>query len=380
MLFQAMMVTALLVSGMGVAVLGSIKFPLAKRLQIDEARVGGLVSIFGFILMPVIFTAGFVTDQIGTQAVLMTGTVLFAGGLVLLAQARSYSLALASVLLLGAAWAMMINAANVLTPRAFPGTMAHATNLANVFFGLGAFLTPLGIAFLVERWSLSSALILTAGLVLIPAVLALAVDFGALVPSSASGASAAETPGLGALLGDPLMWLCGMALFFYGPLEASLGAWTTTYLGERGVSDRMAPRLLSAFWLAYMASRLMAAFALPARSETIALFALAVGCVLVLTAMVITRGAMASMVLVVAAGLIFGPVFPTLMAILLGHFDPALHGRAVGLLFAVGGIGWTIIPILIGMVARRSGVQRGFRIAAAAAVCLSAVALMILLR
>ena len=86
------------------------------------------------------------------------------------------------------------------------------------------------------------------------------------------------------------------------------------------------------------------------------------------------------MALVVVAGFVFGPVFPTLMAILLGHFESALHGRAVGFLFGVGGIGWTIIPILIGMVARRSGVQRGFGIAAAAAVCLSAVALMILLR
>ena len=42
-----------MLSGMGVALLGSIKFHLAGRLAIDEARVGGLVSLFGFTLIPV---------------------------------------------------------------------------------------------------------------------------------------------------------------------------------------------------------------------------------------------------------------------------------------------------------------------------------------
>src|SRR5947209_1542439 len=83
-----------------------------------------------------------VTDLIGKQAVLMTGSALFAAALLLLAVSRRYSAAIGSVLLLGAAWAMLINVGNVLTPLAFPGRMAHATNLANVFFGLGAFLTP----------------------------------------------------------------------------------------------------------------------------------------------------------------------------------------------------------------------------------------------
>src|SRR5262249_13230367 len=143
---QAMMVTALLVSGMTAALLGSIKVPLAKRLQIDEARVGGLVSVFGFIMIPVIFLAGFLTDHLGRQAVMVAGSILLAASLALLARATTYLIALAAVLLLGGAWSLMINVGNVLTPAAFPGSTAHATNLANVFFGMGAFLTPLATA------------------------------------------------------------------------------------------------------------------------------------------------------------------------------------------------------------------------------------------
>src|SRR5947209_14195394 len=115
-LLQPMMIAALLVTGLGAALLGSIKIPLASRLKIDEARVGGLVSLFGFIMMPVIFTAGFVTDLVGRQVVFLSGYLLLALGLGLLAQARSYRWALAGVVLLGCGWSLLVNVGNVLTP------------------------------------------------------------------------------------------------------------------------------------------------------------------------------------------------------------------------------------------------------------------------
>jgi fucose permease len=371
-LLQAMMIAALLVGGLGVALLGSIKVPLAQRLRMDEARIGGLVSVFGFTLIPVILTAGFLTDLVGRQAVLIAGAVLLAASLGLLARANAYGSALAAVVLLSTGWALLINVGNVLTPLAFPGGIAYATNLANVFFGIGAFLTPLGVAFLFRRMAFPLALGFLGALTLVPAALALDVDFAALVATTASGGSG---QGLAALLGDPVLWLCGFALFFYGPLEASLAAWTTTYLADQGVRPTTSSGLLSAFWLTFMASRLVTAFALPAGREVALIVILALACVGVLLGMVLSRNRVAAMAAVVAAGLVFGPIFPTLMAVLLGHFDPPLHGRAVGMLFAIGGIGWTAIPILIGAYARRTSVQRGFAIAVGAAVGLSGVAL-----
>ena len=44
----AMLVCLLLLTGMGVALLGSLKVKLAARLGIAESRVGGLVALFGF--------------------------------------------------------------------------------------------------------------------------------------------------------------------------------------------------------------------------------------------------------------------------------------------------------------------------------------------
>jgi fucose permease len=97
------------------------------------------------------------------------------------------------------------------------------------------------------------------------------------------------------------------------------------------------------------------------------------------TAVVFSRRRGMAIGSVVVAGLIFGPIFPTIMALLLGHFPQSLHGRAVGLFFAIGGLGWTAIPMLIGAYAQRTSVQRGFVMAAASAVGLCAIALALFL-
>jgi len=386
LLLQLTTITGLLATGMGVALLGSVKLPLARRLEIDEARVGGLVSMFGFAMIPVILSVGFMTDLLGKQPVVIGGSVLMAVSLVVLASSRNYWAALLGVLLLSASWSALINVVNPLSIVAFPGAEgkpneAYALNLACFFFGLGAFLTPLAAAFLVKRIGLTRALLTLAVLVLTTAVLALGVDFASLAPStSQQQAAGAAAPGIAVLLVDSIMWLCAVALLFYSPLEASMAAWTTTYVGDKGASEWLASSLLSAFWLTFTASRLatalaLRAFELPPGGDTLLILALAVVSVGVLAGVVWGRGRGMAMAMVLAAGLVFGPIFPTVMAVLLNHFDKSLHGRAVGLFFAIGGIGWTTIPMMMGAYARKTSVQRGFLIAVGAAVGLTATAL-----
>ena len=88
----------------------------------------------------------------------------------------------------------------------------------------------------------------------------------------------------------------------------------------------------------------------------------------------------ANAVRVLAAGAGFGPIFPTLLAILLGHFPANLQGRAVGMLFAIGGIGWTAIPILLGAATRRWGLRRALAIAVGAALGMLGITLALALR
>jgi fucose permease len=324
------------------------------------------------------FAVGFVSDLVGRQPVTIGGSILFAVSLAVLAQATGYRMVLVATVLLSAAWATLINVVNPLSLPAFGGTPAYAINLGCFIFGIGSFVTPLGVAFLVRRLALRNTLLLLATTGIVMAVLACGTHFpgAAPVPAQQAGTMAAA-PGLGTLLGDAVMWLCALALFFYMPAEATMAAWATTYVTDKGMKEGSASALLSGFWIAYTASRLVTALTLPKGSETLVILGLSLVSVGVWVAVVLCRGRRLTAALVIAVGVIFGPIYPTLVAVLLGHFPASLHGRAIGLFFTLGGLGCTALPMLIGAYARRTSVQRGFILAAASAAGLALIALLL---
>lgn len=383
-----MQIAALAVAGMSHALLGSIKVPLARRLDIDETRVGGLVSVFGFTLIPMVIAAGFLVDSLGKQSVLGGGFVLLMVSLVMLATVKSYRQAFLSVLVLGTGWSALVNVLNVTSPPAFvppeelPRRMAYAMNMGDFIFGMGAFIMPILITLLIRKVGFKVALLSVAGLGLVPLVLGFGVNWEVLVPEAAETVA----DGLRILLSNSIVWVCCAAFFCHVPVEASVATWATTLMTNKGVSEGRAAGLLSVFWLAFMGSRLIVALALlgkfsllgvnatwevPETADAALVLTMAGACILVTLGIVRSRTGSAMSITVVLAGLVLGPIFPTLIAILLSNVDPSLHGRAVGVFFCVGGIGWTVIPMLIGSYAQRTTVQRAFVIAMASATMLT---------
>src|ERR1041385_368520 len=104
-LLQTFMVASLPATGMCYAVLGALKLPLAERLQLNEAKVGGLVSSFGFMVGPIILLCGFLADSLGRKGVWLTGSALVAVSLFMLARTKKYSWAVVAVGLLSGGWA-----------------------------------------------------------------------------------------------------------------------------------------------------------------------------------------------------------------------------------------------------------------------------------
>lgn len=369
-----MQVAALVVAGMCHALLGSVKVPLARKLAIDEARVGGLVSVFGFTLIPMVLAAGFLVDALGKQAVLGGGFVLLIVAMLILATLNSYRMALLAVLVLGSGWSALVNVLNVTSPPAFlppediPRRMAYAMNMGDFVFGMGAFVTPILVVILVRKISLERAFLVLAALAVVPLLLGLGVSWEKLATRSTETVGG----GLSILLSDPIVWLCCLAFFFHVPIEASVATWATTLMTDKGVSEERASTLLSVFWLTFMGSRLVTALTLPVGANTILVITMASLCIAFTLGIAFSRTAGLTCAMVVAAGMILGPIFPTLIAMLLSHERPSLHGRVVGLFFCIGGIGWTVIPMLIGSYAKRTTVQHAFLIATGSAVMLTA--------
>src|SRR5207247_1453174 len=252
-LLQSFMVASLPATGMCYAVLGALKLPLADRLKMNEAKVGGLVSSFGFMVGPIILLCGFLADALGRKGVWLTGCVLVALSLFMLARTKKYFWAVVAVMLLSAGWAAMINVANVLMYLAYANVFM-ATNLLDFFFGLGAFLTPTVTILLIRRFGFSPAVTLLGALLAVPALFSLAVQM--------QSAPVAQPVSFGALAGDPILWLCALTLMFWVPIESCTAAWTTTFVNglapageapER--SRRIAAWTLSGFWLCFLGAR-----------------------------------------------------------------------------------------------------------------------------
>lgn len=377
-MLTAMQVAALAVAGMCHALLGSVKVPLARKLEIDEARVGGLVSVFGFTLIPMVLVFGFLVDALGKQAVLGGGFALVIVALVLLARLKNYPLALIAILLLGTGWSALVNVLNVTSPPAFIAEgdtttpTSYAMNMGDFVFGMGAFLTPMLVVVLVRKLHLSTTLLILASFAIVPGLLGFGVDWSAkhLNPESTKTVAG----GLVTLLSDPIVWLCCLAFFFHVPIEAAVAAWATTLMTDKGVKEGVASTLLSVFWLTFMASRLIAALTLlmlPKGWDTTLVIVMAALCIVFTICIALSRSAGLTCTMVILAGCILGPIFPTLIAMLFNHVLPELQGRAVGIFFCIGGIGWTALPILIGAYAKRTSVQQAFFIATGSAVMLT---------
>jgi fucose permease len=273
-----------------------------------------------------------------------------------LAMSETVLKTLGAILLIGVGGACLSTGSSVLMRKAFfPDNELASQNLGNVFFGLGALMTPALVVALLRRFDYRRAVGVLALVCLVPAFIAAFTE--------QQGFSTAGNPAdVSTILANPVLWLAGMVFLLYAPLEGSIGTWANRYLVDRGFPARTATWLLTGFWLTFLAARLLTALFLengtPSTGSAagfIVVLALAAAVFLGNMAGARTRQSGALGLLLVGA--FFGPIFPTLVGILFVHF-PHARGTAFGAMFAIGLAGSLVVPPLIGVYARRTSVQR----------------------
>ncbi|NND34975.1 MAG: MFS transporter [Saprospiraceae bacterium] len=372
-----MQVIALTVAGLCHALLGSIKVPLAEKLNINEDRVGGLLSAFGFTTIPMAFAAGILADSFGRQLVLGVAFLMLISSVLVLSRAKKYISALIAVLLLGIGWSALVNVLNVLQGSAFlplfreGAPLSSAMNFGDFIFGMGAFIMPIAITFMLQKVQFRRTFIAFALLICIPLIFVFLVDWEPLtVPASGD-----LNLGIGTLLSDSKVLILCLAFFFYVGIEACTALWATTLMINRGLTVRKATTYLSVFWLTFTAARLVAALAMPPGKDIPVLIALAIGCIICTLVLALSKSSLTTLVAVIAIALIMAPIFPILIAQLLEyvntHLGAELGGRSVGLFFSIGGFGWALVPLMVGKAAERYSVQKAFYVLAGSATLLT---------
>ena len=371
-----MQILGLAIGGMCHSLLGSIKVPLANKLNIKEDKVGALVSAFGFTMIPMAFVAGIMADEIGRELVMGIALGIMICSVLVLANAKTYTAAVIAVLLLGTGWSALVNVLNTLQGAAFlrffadNTPLSSAMNLGDFVFGAGAFVMPIATAFLLVKVGLKKTFSWFAVLMAISLVFVFFVDWESLKPVTTT----VIDDWLTMLLTDPVVLICCIAFFFHVPTEACVALWATTLMKDRGVTDRNASTLLSVFWLTFTFSRLVAALLMPVGMDHMIVIILAVICTVATLGLALSRSQKITVGWIILLGAIMGPIFPILIAQLYGHvhnINEQLVGRAVGLFFCIGGIGWALMPLIAGKVAARTSVQKAFFLISAGAACLT---------
>jgi fucose permease len=333
-------------------ILGAISEELKAAIGIDNAQLGSLVLTLFLTSMIVQLVIGPLVDKLGHKPMAIVGFLVLSGSMFLLAVASSFNTAVLACVLLGVGAMCLNTVGNTLIPVVlFEGKdPARASNFGNGFFGLGYVLTPLLFSlFAGLEIGYKSGVSILGVLMLIFLVVSLLPRY----PQVSIGFEISKAV---RLLGNGSVLVAALALFCYIALETSMGTWIKPYMtnvfssaGSSAGAVSNAGLVLSLFGVAIMVGRFITSAVknLTAIGPKVILGASLVS-VLALVLMILTPGPLVGIIAVMVTGLAFAPIFPTIVGVTFAKFEPSLYGSIFGIIFAVGLLGGTLVPKIIG--------------------------------
>jgi fucose permease len=365
-------IASALASGAVLTVPAGLRKALTERFGVGDQRQTMLLTTLHVSLIPLLPLAGVLIDHVGAEHGVIVGSLLAALAFSLLALRGEFTTAAAALLILGAAAACLSTATAVLLSFTFCSDKpAAGLNLGYVFIGLAAVAGPSATEAVVQRAGWKRGLLLIGLIAALPAMIALLTPWPqpAAVPASDTSQ----------VFQDPILWVGGLVGLLIVPLEAALATWVATNLETLGYRPRAAGWLLAGFWTALLGARLLSALILGSASWSpgkqvwlLLVLGLALAIALGNLAGAVGRSSIGLGVLLV--GLFSGPIFPTLVGVLVTrHADePATTFATVQALGALGILTMTPIGAYFG---RHTTVQHALGVPLVAGLLLSAAGL-----
>ncbi|MGE5358413.1 MAG: MFS transporter [Bacteroidales bacterium] len=349
-------------------IVGAISEELKKSLAITNAEIGQLVLALFLTSAIVEVIIGPLVDKFGYKPVGIVGFLVASGSMFLIAQAPSFQAAFFACVLLGVGAMCLNTVGNTLIPVVLFGGKdpARASNFGNAFFGLGLVVTPL--IFSVVDYK--TGVFVLGALLLAFLLAALATRF----PQVSTGYQFSMAI---KLLGNRSVLVAALALFCYISLESSMNTWSKPYMTELfGGADQpgavaKAGFVLSLFGVAMMAGRFLTSMIKNLTAIGVRLIAGAsVVAMASILLMIVTKHSGFATAAVITTGLVFAPIFPTIVGVTFAKFEPRLYGSIFGIIFAVGLLGGTFVPQFIGKLSVGASVQQSLLIVFAMAAAL----------
>ncbi len=342
----------MLVFGVVLTALGAILPSVITRFHLGRTDAGALLSLMslGVLLGSVIF--GPVVDRSGYRAPLAVAIALVAVGLEGVAFAPGLGALRAAILVVGFGGGVINGGTNALVADVSAGERSAGLSLLGVFFGVGALGVPLLVGSLAGRVSPERLLGLIGAAVLVVVLVVAATAFPA--PKQAQGFPVAA--GL-RLLREPALLAFGALLFLQSGIEITLGGWTSSFLkDELAIPEGRAVALLSLYWVAMTAARLLLGGALRRVAPQVVLRgAMATAFVGALALIAARTPALAAAGIVLCGGGLAAG-FPVILGFVGDRFA-SLSGTAFSVALVMALCGGTLLPYLTGALAESAGLR-----------------------
>jgi fucose permease len=366
---------------LGIFVWGSISGLLGALLPALRARAGLSLDQSGALfvalsagLVAASLTAGVLLDRHGRKRVLVGAVALVVASLVLFEVAVAFPALLLLAFLMGAGGGAVVTGTHALVADLHARHRAAALNLLDVFFGVGAFVTPFAIVPLQRVGGTGAVLFALAALAGAVLVYLMAT------PLPHGRSEGLGLAGAGAVVRSTRFWAPALLVFLYVGTEQSIWDWQVTYFTTESpdVDPVTAARLLSVFPVAIMAGRLANNRLLLRVSPAPVLVASALGATLGFLVVLVAPGtgplarSLAAAGLV-GAGLCLAPIYPTTLGVVSARFADR-SGTALGLAITCGWLGAVVISPSLGFVAQRSDFRTAYALVVLAAAAMAVVA------
>lgn len=337
---------------------------IAREFGVGASKLGGLFLAVTAGFLAGVTAAGRFSDRFGKLPFISLGCLLLAAGLVAFGHSHGYLSALASTILIGAGGGFSESSAMALVGDLYVGRRRTAMlNWAQAVFGIGAVLAPVMIAALLRfGFGWRTGYFLAAAAPALSSVVALAV--AAARREKRVGHRAGEK-GPRAVLSDPLVLRCSLAILLYVGAECGTAHWLAKYFRtELGASAPLAASGPAFFWGGVAAGRAAGAWVSGLLSEvSLSRWAIALAAAFQVV-LLVSDSPLLGLPSAIAVGFFLGPVFPTIVG-LAGAAHPGRSGAAAAAVIFSGAVGAAVFPPMVGGLADLTGLRAALWVCAA---------------
>ena len=333
---------AFLPTGVLTTLLGPMLPLLIVRWNLNDVQAGTLFPVQFLSSLLGVQISGVLLTQFGYRLAFLSGLLFMACGAATLYLGSAF-LGMASVAIYGMGIGLLVPADSLLIAEVVLHSRASAVSLLNFYWGLGAVVCSLMVAWSAAHRLLPVFLGSVSLLLVVLALVMRGLHFPAAVTEAGIGVRWAE------LARNPLIWLFATVFFLYPGAETAVGGWIGSYVVRLGPQEaRWATIMPAFFWATLTLGRALGSIFLSSVPERDVLrvgFATgAVGIGLILLARALLG--------VILGALVTGLSFATLYPITIARFSQrfGLAARSTGaIMFSLASVGPAIIPWMVGI-------------------------------